>query len=85
VGQRCGVGVAVFCTVLQCVAVCCSVLQCVAVCCSGYQKMCEENKCGEFKQIETNVRIELKQMWKIELKQMWEFVCGAHQSEMTKM
>ena len=26
-------GVAVYCSVLQCVAVCCSVLQCVAVCC----------------------------------------------------
>jgi len=27
-------GIAVCCSVLQCVAVCCSVLQCVAVCCS---------------------------------------------------
>jgi len=32
-----GVGVAVCCSVLQCVAVCCSVLQCVAVCCSVLQ------------------------------------------------
>ena len=29
-------GVAVCCSVLQCVAVCCSVLQCVAVCCSVF-------------------------------------------------
>ena len=35
------VGVAVCCSVLQCVAVCCSVLQCVAVLCCGvvYLKM----------------------------------------------
>ena len=30
-------GVAVCCSVLQCVEVCCSVLQCVAVCCSVLQ------------------------------------------------
>ena len=30
-------GVAVCCSLLQCIAMCCSVLQCVAVCCSALQ------------------------------------------------